>query len=101
MAASLAAMSPGADSRGQGPVLIGGRPNACELNEKITRSGRNQLQLSRCLFYSAAAAAVSVWRRQASGCLFVGEEEGASEKVNGGVLRWSSSSSPPPSHPGG
>ena len=33
------AMPPGTDVRGQGPVLIGVRPNACELNEKITRCG--------------------------------------------------------------
>lgn len=32
------------------PVLIGVGPNASELNEKITRSGRNQLQLLGCVF---------------------------------------------------
>lgn len=30
-------------------MLIGVGPNACELNEKITRSGRNHLQLLGCL----------------------------------------------------
>lgn len=48
--ASLAAVSPGADIWGQGPLLIGVGPNACELNEKITRSGEESAAVVGVLF---------------------------------------------------
>lgn len=73
-------MSPGADIRGQGPVLIGVGPNACELNEKITRSGRNQLQLLGCLLQCGCSricvAETDVWLSVCWGGRKGGELEG-------------------------
>lgn len=43
-------MSPGADIGGQGPLLIGVGPNACEINEKITRSGEESAAVVGVLF---------------------------------------------------
>lgn len=71
-AALFAAMSPGTDIWGQGPELIGAGPNACELNEKITRSRRNQLRLSGCLLRCGYNRNLCGGDRRLAACLLGG-----------------------------